>query len=605
MNNLLLVAFPFSVVLLSMLGLVLGIPISKGHFFLAVAATLAIGCFATERDDRRREYLTFLIVLIASIVIGALPVMYTVTDGASCHRPGTFLLAYGWNPIYQAEHAQMMEVVRRYADPGQFLFRDPHVVWMPRGAWIYGAVLYKVIGFVEIADSINVYLLISAFLIVAGWMKRFMPFADWPRWILSALVISAPDVIGGLFGGCCDAAVYLLMICGILSFDAFRRERKGMDLAMGVICLSLAASIKFTGLAFAILVPFVYACAMPRVRIAWSAAVASVVLVFALNASPFVTSWVNHGGPFYPAHSFDKSEKLPDNMTFDFDLKNDDAQQMGYFGRFAYAWLSKDLTCLYYRVKLHQKSFNPQLMLFTDVDGFGAVYRFFFVLGLVGLLFVKDKGMRLMAVILVFSIFLQPGKYMGYGRYVEQVYAFPMLVAIGLAARCDRRCVHIGVSAAMLLMFTLPHLPRRLLGYPYMWLMSVQNLQVVEAVRQDAQPRIATDSWYAAVSWRTDNRPGVDVVPHGEKSDADIQYGPCSGRYVYLSKEPIADFRDYACVSVNDANTIVDKSFSSKRRAGIEKYFLKEFLPRELPLIPLRLWQTARYRFHQIAQAWS
>ena len=91
----------------------------------------------------------------------------------------------------------------------------------------------------------------------------------------------------------------------------------------------------------------------------------------------------------------------------------------------------------------------------------------------------------------------------------------------------------------------------------------------------------------------------LEIIEEKPIPNGCMVYGPCSGRYGYVTTRAIPDFRDYACVQVMDTSSIVDKSFSGKRRAGIEKYFLKEFLPKELPRFPLRLLQAFCYRLKQ------
>ena len=126
----------------------------------------------------------------------------------------------------------------------------------------------------------------------------------------------------------------------------------------------------------AVVSPLVYVLLMPKCRKAWLAFGSVLVLIFALNTSPFITSWVNHGGPFYPVHSFRAGEKLPDNMTFDFDYKNADAEKMGYWGRFCYAYVSKTLTKAYYKAKIKSGRFSTlNCLLFSEIDGFGSTHR--------------------------------------------------------------------------------------------------------------------------------------------------------------------------------------------------------------------------------------
>lgn len=600
-----LLLFPLTAIALSVIGFTVGIPITRLHFLLSVLIAGGICCLTVPKESRRTTIVLFLLLLASSIFVSAIPVMYTITDGANCHRPAVFLLANGWNPIWQPEANQITDLLKSHFDIVLFHLRPEHITYTPRGAWIYGAVLYKIVGFVEVMDSLNIYMLIAALLIANEWLKAFPSLCKSVRLLFALVICLSPHVVSSIFGGAIDAPVYLMTIVGLLKFDSYRRWRKNVDLVMGVIALALSCSIKFSGLAMSIVIPLAYLAFTRGRRALAIAAPVTIVLVFALNASPLITSWVNHGGPFYPSHSFDKNEKVKDNVTFDFDVKNEDAQKMGYAGRLCFAYVSSCLTKEYYKRKLNQQTFNPQLLTFEPIDGFGPMFQVLLMASIVGLFFVKDRGIKLMAGILLTSIFLLPAKYMGYSRYVAQIYAIPLLVAVTLVQRLKN------VRGQLMLAFVLGgvsvvQMKKDLMPYPYMWLQSVQNLQTVLAVEKDSAPTVASEYYYAAFALTQDTSPKVEMISLEQAATNTFKhsYGPLNQRFMYLTNDEMPDFRGFACTSVKGDDAIINKSFHAQRMQGIEKYFIREFVPKELLLMPKRFCQTMAYRGRQVARAW-
>ena len=602
MLNTVLLAFPFVVVVLSTVGFLLGVPISVVHLPLSMLVTFAL-CIYLDRSKALRFSAILLSFVGVSVVLSAIPFMYTVTDGATCHRPGTFLLAMGWNPIYEADYSQLKDFAGLYCPQAGLVFHGIHVAYVPHAAWIYGAVFYKVFGFVEVMDSLNIYLLFVCVYLAYSWIRRVVGLARAISGVAALVVASCPYAIEGIFGGLVDPAVYYLTVVAVFSIDSFYRTRVIQHLIIATFALVLSSGIKFSGLTITLLLAVVPVIMSPRCRRMYIYPLVVLSLVCMINVAPCITSLLNHGTVFYPSQSLQSGGVEKDSMTSDFDIKNVDAQQMGYCGRFAYAYISKDLTKKYYSWKLNKDCFNPQLLLFHDIDGLGPVFRLALLFSLVVLYFIKDVSLRVLMVTILLSIFLLPGKYMGYGRYVSQIYIVPILAIFGVVkqSHCGKRWYVVGVC---LLLYALPQCIKPLLSYPYMWLMSVQNLQIAMAMEQEKSARVATRFYYCASSMIYDiNRQtcicGIEELT---KSVARYTYSPCSGKYYYLTDIPIVEFRTFACAMANH-ETVMDKSFSSVRRKGIERYFLLDFLPKEFWRVPIRLVEVLRIRRRQFIRS--
>ena len=606
-----LVSFPFFVAFFAAIGFAFGCPVSKFHAIAALVATCLLVLLCEQKNMRKWTLIVFGGVLSLAVLLAALPVMYTTTDGMNCHRIGVFLFANGWNPLRTTEMGQIAELVSQYCPSEAFgCFRD-HLAFVPKGAWIFGASLYKIFGFVEVADAYNIYAILTLAVIVNDWFSARFAFRRWTRRICTMVFCFCPYVIGGLFGGAADASLYCFVLIALFSADLYLVRQEWERLASFAAALTLSSGIKFGGILFGVVMPVIligYSIyTLLRWRKGWSgfvAAAVTLILVFALNPSPYLTSWVNHSSPFYPAHSFSKTEKVSNRLSYDFDLGNEDARAMGYWGRFSYAYLSKSLTKKYYAYKLDRPSFDPKMLLFDDVDGLGMVYRVFFVLSLIGVFFVKDRGIQILVAVLGLSIFLQPATYMGYGRYVSHIYAIPPLVAIGLAARWNNLRVLVG-TMILLGGYAIVQVIKPCQFMPYMWLISVQNLCVLNAAETERVASIETDNFYSYLVWKFDLATPHPIVARSMlELGPELSYGPCNGRYRLCLNRQLSGFPNFQCAPVNDADAIRNKTFSSQRRAGIERYFLKEFLPHELLRLPLRVWQVFKLRFRQFCRNW-
>ena len=148
-----LVSFPFFVAFVAAICFAFGCPVSTFHAIAALVATCLLVLLCEQKKMRKWTLIVFGGVLSLAVLLAAVPVMYTTTDGMNCHRIGVFLFANGWNPLRTTEMGQIAELVSQYCPSEAFgCFRD-HLAFVPKGAWIFGASLYKIFGFVEVAEA--------------------------------------------------------------------------------------------------------------------------------------------------------------------------------------------------------------------------------------------------------------------------------------------------------------------------------------------------------------------------------------------------------------------------------------------------------------------
>ena len=588
------VALPVILSALSMLGFACGVTVGRWHAPLALVLSLVLAGGLVEKG-RAKTVLLFLAGVLASVAMAGAFVYYTNADAEAYHRPAAVLLANGWNPLRTTEVSELEGMMGGG-------FRPWHVCFLPRMGWIFGAAFYKWFGFIEVADAVNMLMLLASFVAVRDWLAGF----GVKGWVWTLLVCVSPVVANGLWGGSFDSARYSAFLVAATAAGG----RRWLTLALGVIAMS---SLKFPGVVLGALL-FAYAGllaltdrgrAKEKAARLWrltAVGLATVAAIFLANASPYLTSLKNHGGPFYPSHSFVASERFEDArnpVTCDFGFMNDDAREVGYFGRLAWAYGSQTLCKAYYAWKLDRPHFDPDFRVNEGVGGFGTPFRVAFWLSLVAWLFVRDRKVSLLMGTILVSVLILPTFYSGYARYVPQFYLFPILAALGVRMRFpSRRLVGAGLLAAVC-GYAVALLAYPLSFFALQWIIGVQNLQIIEAARASEGVEVVADRLALRHSFARDF--GCDGIQ--------VRSGSPAAGVAYESSY----FGFYKCHVPGGVTGLYplrhqvsnnDVAIKASRNANMVRFFLKEFLPREFVRIPLRAWQVLRLRASQ-ARIWE
>lgn len=581
-----LVLFPVAIMALSMGGFAFGRTIGKWQLPIAFALTqCAVYFFCHEQKWKAVVWTSVLI--FAAVFVAALPMMYTNADAEHYHRPAAVLLANGWNPLRITE----VNEVKCLMGGG---FGAWHVAFLPRMGWVFGAVLYQWLGFIEVADAFNFILLFASLFAVHEWLaERFTIEKRICRLVLTVAMCFSPVVVQGAFSGSVDSGLYSAFLVAVCA----ARLKSYATLSLAVIAMS---GVKFTGvvvggLIFAVHIAEVSVFDRRNVGVAKGfiqTGILTAFLVFLINASPYLTSLKNHGGPFYPSHSFVTSETFAneDNpITRDFGFMNDDARQIGYFGRFCWGYVSQALVRKYYATILDRPDFNPDFRVNNGVGGFGGFFRAMFVLSLIAWPFVRKREITVLMGLILTTVLIQPTFYSGYARYVPQFFLFPILAMLGLSERYGRQKIVAMLAGG----YSIAHIAYPLSWLAIQWIVSVQNLQIIEAARQSSEVHVAKGGLYSRHSLLNDY--GIKGVYAPKAVDRADGFGSYFGFYSVLLPNGIEGFHNLHHVrGGNDANV------KSSRNANLVRFFVKEFLPDELPRLPLRLWQTLRIRGSQL-----
>jgi hypothetical protein len=621
--------FPLAAVLFAAAGFLVGLPVARWQGVCGLATSVLLCIPGRNSAGNKLRKIAFVLGMnAAAVALAGLSVMYTNPDAEIYHRPASMLMAEGWNPVFDSTP----EIVARFQVPNQRL-NILHVTFLPRMSWIFGAVLYRIVGFVEAADALNVLTFFLSFFMISRLLARVLDLSGWVRHATAALLVVSPWVPMLMFGGMCDSSFYSLFFIATSAATLYLGSGRTKWLGFVVATFPLIANLKFMGVVSCGVIAVVYllGCLLawrsgragPALAGRWLLAVAtSVGLAAVIGFSPYVTSWVRYGGPFYPAHTFDKRVPTSNSITKDFLWMNEDAKRMGYLGRFGYAYVSQSLTLSLYGKGSDGGRFSPRFDVGGGVGGLGPFFRFAFVLSIVLLPFARVGRLGFLLACILLTVILQPTMYVGYPRYVPQFYAFPLLVFMSAArnfcgelrlcrptdARIRRLAewlppATVATSAAF---YSLPLLAYPLSFFALQWVISVQNFEIIKAMQKDPAPLVLTRTYYTHHTLEDDygcrsitHLPGMDdprVAGHH-------RYGPYFASdafsYSYFSREPLENFPNLSHeVSGNDPSII-----ASRNRRNME-FFLFSFLPRQLVRLPTYLFDVALLRCRQLGHAW-
>jgi hypothetical protein len=247
-------AFPLVAVFVAAAGFLVGIPVARWQGICGLATSILLCIPGSNSAGRKlRKIAVVLGVNAAAVALAGLNVMYSASDAEIYHRPASMLMAAGWNPIFDSTP----ETVARFEVPNQRL-NVLHVTFLPRTFWIFGAVLYRIVGFVEAADALNVLTCFLSFFMVSRLLARVLGLSGWVRHATATLLVVSPWVPMLMFGGMCDSAFYSLFLIATSAATLYLCSGRLQWLGFVVATFPLIANLKYMGVVCCGVITVVY-----------------------------------------------------------------------------------------------------------------------------------------------------------------------------------------------------------------------------------------------------------------------------------------------------------------------------------------------------------
>lgn len=423
--------FPPMVVLCASVTFVFGGHCSAWQWYLPLACVATWGQWRSSPARSAVASSLFLLWVVVVWVLCGISVAPGWFDEGCYHVPMVRMLANGWNPL----QARSPEDIAALAGLSMDECRFWHVAYMSRMVMVFNAVAYFFTR-----DVFHPMLPALLFVFPAAAMKlwRAMGLRSW-WWKVAAcgmLVVIAP---GSMF--VVDAVVALAAVSLLISFDE-ALHGKNPDWKVLVVASFWLMGAKGTGLVHGGIFWVVYFAFAWRdkalFRRSWLCAAVIAGLLSICCASPYITSLIDHGHPFYPAYTFDEKNHPVHDITSDFlSDRNADAKTMGYLEYAVNAYVSPSLARACGRLKTGRKEFRPWSALWqhypSDTDGAAPTRRssrLLFCLSVAVLLVLRRH--RAVVLMVAAGMLALPGPMLGYVRYIPWWQAPTVFAVIAL-----------------------------------------------------------------------------------------------------------------------------------------------------------------------------
>ena len=404
-------------VFLGSLGFYFGITCSAAPFWLMFAVCSLLAC------TRSWKTLFFYWGTIGGMVLLTMFTWsYTGTDAMNYHFPMQHLIRDGWNPLFDST----IEKFKAVAELGRCSLY--HTLFLPKFTSVLGAYVGAAFG-LWVADSFLGYVLIALlFYVSVQFARMFWGRSSVVDRIVFATAITFSTKITSFCAGQVDYTVYAAMVLSFFSLWMYAEKRllhDGLVFFLGALVCSLAKS---TGLVCSGILLFGGLCvAWRKAFYRWSL-VSFCVCFIVVGSIPYFTSWIQYGGPLFPAMTFNPAVQTVD-ITADF-TGNEDALRMGYLARIVYAWVSPWLAVKSCAWWYGDPDFSPVFTVAGGVAGLGTVFRLLLGASLGALMCSKKNKIFWLCVITFVLSNFAPLKYLGYNRYFPQIWIIPFVALL-------------------------------------------------------------------------------------------------------------------------------------------------------------------------------
>ena len=417
----------FPVAIAGMATIAFAASIQLGAWVLLVALLATAVAVILVGGNRRESWAILAIVLTLHCVAGvmAAAVPDGSWDGLTYQQEGVLRIAEGWNPLF--------EQAVRYgiADPA---FNDHY----PKLSWIAGAAVLLATGAIEAGKLFNLTLLIAAGAQVMVTLLRFTSVSLATTLVIAGLAALSPIAISQMWTFYVDGALgsaLTIMVAGLAGYVAGGRR---LSLVLALLASCIAVNLKFTGLAYAVVlvglavpVTLFWRGGRAAVQLASAAAIAATVAVLLLGYAPYVRNLMAYGDPFHGAPRADVAGVRPANLN-----------EMNRFARFAMSVMSpssptRSPESIHLKFPLSVQRSEARALYSADLEvgGFGPLFGAVLVLaGVAMLALVITRSTRMAGATacviigaLLASMFVHGETW--WARYVPQAWLLPLIVA--------------------------------------------------------------------------------------------------------------------------------------------------------------------------------
>lgn len=292
------------------------ISITELNFFIFPIIAMFIAKIFLNKDKAgvSFKFLIFTLILffaLAAILMFLNNIIWDYSyDSLAYHQEGVIALKNGWNPFYQSK-IHMNLWVMHYA----------------KAVTIFAASIFKFTGRIESAKILSSFLPIILLLFSFGVFylitkKRILLSA-----IAAILLVLNPVIIGQSFTFYVDSimAMYVIFLIMIVYLLLFYNDLTLFKYLALVNIATFLANIKFTGLAYAGVILFVFLlCSLffnkkeYNIKLLIFLILSFVITVGVLGFNPYITNTVNNGNPLYPLAGKNKVNIMTDNTPLDY-----------------------------------------------------------------------------------------------------------------------------------------------------------------------------------------------------------------------------------------------------------------------------------------------
>jgi hypothetical protein len=283
--------------------LLLGVGVTGAGLPVALIVTAAWVAWLARRAHGRRWPVVWLVVVGSTTALLAVSLLYSgrvfddTWDSQWFHQEAIHQLAEGWNPVATPLTAE------RVPDIGARTRIDGYA----KGAWIWGASLYRLTDRIERAKAFSLPLMVAAWAVTCALLLVATRLHVIWAVVMSFLTACNPVSVVQILNVQLDGPMGSLLIIMTASGVIWLLSRARLALITATAAAATASAVKITGPFFVVLLVAGFIAAAAIRGALWDsrrellvAALAGAAAALVLTAGSYGTNWAHFGHPLYP-----------------------------------------------------------------------------------------------------------------------------------------------------------------------------------------------------------------------------------------------------------------------------------------------------------------